>query len=637
MRTDINIAPAATISNPHIAQWVPRKDTIEAVLSVIEQCLYLDGPESQFEEKGRNSLRTTVSQIIQRQARIELVFPGFPFKSPSLNKVLGILPDFADELLLRRLELLARSIQDIYAPGAVIRIVSDGVVYGAILGQTDFTVYQYNAELRRICKDAGLTNLSFVRLIDLFDPPESPLASIDQTQSEYLQTATEARRKLTELPVPGWNLEDRLKTDYGVLMTYRGYLKFLISDLENCDLLKTSDGNPLPRSRAEKVRKVIARQMLECGARFSLLVERRFPRAVRLSCHPHDQSGPKFGIRLFPGHGVNVSPWHNTIFEKADGSLTIGSYESFRSIDHVVVERYGRPYFLREASPATDLGEHINPHVSFERNFPFGMIIVADKAANLSLHDLPMDKIRVLTNLYSALLLRGFASVDQAVFREKCDEMGQVIEWPKFGAILELKENPDLDMNSSLTCESMPMHYDGVFKTKTLPDGSKTHDFPKYQVFQCIKATEGSEGGQTLLTNTDYVLRFGLTNAERDWLKNKTYSVFTPLNQVFGGDLLKLPIIMQNEETSHDIIRWHEDWPQYVTKYKHADVFINDATPEESSSMGNRLTSLLYDRRFCYAHTWAEGDYLFADNVEMMHTRTAFKPCPRELWRIHVN
>lgn len=99
----------------------------------------------------------------------------------------------------------------------------------------------------------------------------------------------------------------------------------------------------------------------------------------------------------------------------------------------------------------------------------------------------------------------------------------------------------------------------GVFKTQTLPDGSKTHDPPQYQVFQCIHATEGT-GGQTLLTNTNNLLQHGLTTAERDWLEKRTYSVFTPLNQVFGGDILKLPIIMQNEETEHNVLRWHEAW-----------------------------------------------------------------------------
>ncbi|KAH8822355.1 Pyoverdine/dityrosine biosynthesis protein-domain-containing protein [Flagelloscypha sp. PMI_526] len=306
-----------------------------ALVAVIERFLYLNGPEHEYETKGRANLHATVTDLVSRQERIELVFPGFPFKSPSQNKVLGVLPDYADELLLRRLEFLAASIESVYSPGAVVRIVSDGVVYGAILGRTDSAVYEYNAELRRLCKELGLTHISFVRLIDLFDEPGQTLSSHDQTREEYLETAPQARKKLTEMEVPGWDLATKLKNDYGVLMTYRGYLKFLISDLEDSHLLKSDNGKPLPRSRAEKVRSRIAKEMLECGSqpfvqRFSLLIEKRFPDVVRLSCHLHKQSGPKFGIELFPGHTMNASPWHNTILEKSDGSFTIGSYKSFQ-------------------------------------------------------------------------------------------------------------------------------------------------------------------------------------------------------------------------------------------------------------------------------------------------------------------
>lgn len=60
---------------------------------------------------------------------IELVFPAFPFKSVSRTKVLGVLPDYAEEILLRRLEKFARSIEEHHPAGAMIRIVSDGIVY----------------------------------------------------------------------------------------------------------------------------------------------------------------------------------------------------------------------------------------------------------------------------------------------------------------------------------------------------------------------------------------------------------------------------------------------------------------------------------------------------------------------------
>jgi pyoverdine/dityrosine biosynthesis protein Dit1 len=97
---------------------------------MIPRYLYRDAPDDKFEATGREALKGVVSRFVDAGEKIELVFPGFPFKSPGKDRVLGTLPDFAEELLLHRLEMLASSIQDYYSPGAIVRIVSDGVVYG---------------------------------------------------------------------------------------------------------------------------------------------------------------------------------------------------------------------------------------------------------------------------------------------------------------------------------------------------------------------------------------------------------------------------------------------------------------------------------------------------------------------------
>lgn len=61
---------------------------------------------------------------------LPMCLPGFPFKSPnSQSKVLGKLPDRAEELSLAHLNGLCLSIKDIYPPGADLTIISDGLVY----------------------------------------------------------------------------------------------------------------------------------------------------------------------------------------------------------------------------------------------------------------------------------------------------------------------------------------------------------------------------------------------------------------------------------------------------------------------------------------------------------------------------
>lgn len=46
-----------------------------------------------------------------------------------MNKVLGHLPDFGEELALRRLHAMGKDIKKVYAPGAQVNIATDGVLF----------------------------------------------------------------------------------------------------------------------------------------------------------------------------------------------------------------------------------------------------------------------------------------------------------------------------------------------------------------------------------------------------------------------------------------------------------------------------------------------------------------------------
>ena len=62
--------------------------------------------------------------------RIRMVLPAFPFKSPNSEvKVLGTLPDKAEDVALVHLNGLCAAVEDNYSPGAILTIVSDGLVY----------------------------------------------------------------------------------------------------------------------------------------------------------------------------------------------------------------------------------------------------------------------------------------------------------------------------------------------------------------------------------------------------------------------------------------------------------------------------------------------------------------------------
>lgn len=81
-------------------------------------------------EKGADNFLPVIGQFVAAGARVEACLPAFPFKSANkVYKVLGPLPDKAEELALDRLNTMCRRIREVYSPGARVTIISDGITY----------------------------------------------------------------------------------------------------------------------------------------------------------------------------------------------------------------------------------------------------------------------------------------------------------------------------------------------------------------------------------------------------------------------------------------------------------------------------------------------------------------------------
>lgn len=84
------------------------------------------------------------------------------------------------------------------------------------------------------------------------------------------------------------------------------------------------------------------------------------------------------------------------------------------------------------------------------------------------MNDIDMQKVRHLAEINSPILLRGFSETkDIETFKTKAREMGSVMPW-KFGEVLVVKDagTEAGGLNNVLSAEAMPMHFDGLFKTK---------------------------------------------------------------------------------------------------------------------------------------------------------------------------
>lgn len=88
-------------------------------------------------EAGRPKFLAIIDRFVAAGIRVEMCLPAFPFKSANkVYKVLGSLPDKAEDIALERLDTMCIRIGEIYAPGARCTIISDGVVYNGQLHAT---------------------------------------------------------------------------------------------------------------------------------------------------------------------------------------------------------------------------------------------------------------------------------------------------------------------------------------------------------------------------------------------------------------------------------------------------------------------------------------------------------------------
>lgn len=82
---------------------------------------------------GAAKFLSVIDQFVIAGTRVEACLPAFPFKSANkVYKVLGTLPDKAEELALERLNSMCTRIRDVYPPGAKVTIISDGTTYNGV-------------------------------------------------------------------------------------------------------------------------------------------------------------------------------------------------------------------------------------------------------------------------------------------------------------------------------------------------------------------------------------------------------------------------------------------------------------------------------------------------------------------------
>ena len=124
--------PQARASVPHIT--METRSVSHLILDIVfEYALNKFDDSKERLAAGETKFLAVIDEFVKAGTPVDSCLPAFPFKSANkVYKVLGDLPDKAEELALERLNTMCVRIKDVYKPGARVTIISDGITYNGM-------------------------------------------------------------------------------------------------------------------------------------------------------------------------------------------------------------------------------------------------------------------------------------------------------------------------------------------------------------------------------------------------------------------------------------------------------------------------------------------------------------------------
>jgi pyoverdine/dityrosine biosynthesis protein Dit1 len=255
---------------------------------------------------------------VQNDEPVLFIVPAFPAKSPNLSKVVGTLPDLAEELALEFLQSLCEAISFYHPPGAKIIICSDGHVFGDVVSVPDATVTAYRDRLSAMV--ARRDSLELFCLSDVYHESDPAV------MREFM---------IRDYPIDPEEVSRRVAAEDQWRSLFNGLHRFLFED--NCALRPDAT-----RSSIRKSAKSLAYTTLARSNAWGRLIADRFPNATRLSIHPQAAHSAKLGIQLLRAADSWLTPWHGVAVD--DGQyIKLTTRRRAEALSARLVWRDGRP------------------------------------------------------------------------------------------------------------------------------------------------------------------------------------------------------------------------------------------------------------------------------------------------------
>ncbi|KAI1361229.1 Pyoverdine/dityrosine biosynthesis protein-domain-containing protein [Xylaria arbuscula] len=493
----------------------------------------------------------TVTKQVASGVPIRILLPAFPFKQDSDSVVLGPLPDLGEELALARLQGLCDDISTVYDNGAEVLICSDGLVYHDQMGVSAEAAWEFGEALRAMAVKIEARSIKFIRLWDLLDHPSRHLQEESQEKAKayYLEHGACIRRELLyRFGDAEFDASVALATDKAWATTHAAYVGVLA---------KKAAETPTESPDS------IAKQMMVRGKAYARGLNAVLPDYLRLTIH--DSAGKdKLSLAMVPPPheraSVGLMPWRSVVAVDSDGSYRTVFPDQIKDT-HELIYQNGQPYFFRQKSELFKWNSS-GIEVTFEHLYPTG-VVVRPLSGSPSVRQVPMEKVRQLSNNFSPVILRGFSeTLDEDVWVSKGDELG-----------------------------------------KSVTDSAS----PRYQ-FSAYLGTARKGIDHSLFCNSRLFFR----NLPLPWSLEKLESVtFTAADESSPSNALKgLPLVVRHPDTGAPCLRWGS--PGYKVHIEN-----------EEQSLKNTIERLTQDHRTSLRFAWEKGDLLVNDNVYTLHVRTS--------------
>lgn len=296
--------------------------TVESILDTFQTYRMQPTPLDQYDQVGKPLLRDRVSTFVSVGKPIDFVMLGFPFKSTNIrDKVIGILPDAAEEATIKNFERFANNMKRIYPQGVNVHIVSDGYIFNDMLGVSDNVVAAYKEVSVDMAKNAPIT---FYDINDFYS---------------HGSLADKRGKAVADFGISEEKLQNDILFNPDVNFLYRGMIRFMEEELAM---------NTYPsKNQLQKAAKKLTREMMFRNEAYSNLVRNEFSSMVRLSMHPSINNGAKYSFQLIPSPKAKHSAWHSALLLDGDGNIieTIHRKDAEQQGCSLVMKD-GRPYYF---------------------------------------------------------------------------------------------------------------------------------------------------------------------------------------------------------------------------------------------------------------------------------------------------